>query len=709
MTGGFEMKRVLCVLLAVLTMLSTAVGAFASEEDPAAEVYDIEAEAEAAAEEPAAATAEMPAEEAVQPAADGETEWGYGAGESGSCTGTPIADSDTLLAGYLNEQLGDELFSIGGGPVTDGGTAAGECLEGDNLALYNQVRAAVQDIAAGKTASAVVTLTIPSVAEKSSYTIEDLGLSGTVSLNDALVALYAKLDYDLGLVMAAILSDLPYEMYWYGNRYAWTQPGYYYHTKGNQLTSLEFAESTITLSLSVQTAYAGSGSYTVKTDAAATVTAVNTAKSVVSAAAGKTNYEKLDYYREWICGAVSYDTAAAAGNASDLNPWNVIYVFDGNSSTNVVCEGYARAFQYLCDLTEWDGDVYCLYVSGYMGSGAHGWNVVHMPNGSNYLVDLTNCDTGMIGYPRRLFMVGGAGSASGGYTFCGSKYVYDSTTSGGRTSMWDVYTEDMLMLAGSSYDPEKDDHVHTYGDSTVSKAPTPFETGEKTSVCTTCGDKKTETVSKLTRSGTGWLQSEYTGAYYYFENGAAVKSRWVSTGGSWYYVGADGAMYCEKWLKSGGYWYYLKSDGVMAANELYEVDGVTYGFKSGGAMATGWLQLGNDWYYFASSGAMKTGWLKYNSRWYYLNPRTGIMATGLFTVGDAAYYCDANGIMKTGWVQIGSSWYYFASGGEMYHEQWLKSGGYWYYLKEDGTMAASETLSIDGTAYRFAANGKWVG
>lgn len=29
----------------------------------------------------------------------------------------------------------------------------------------------------------------------------------------------------------------------------------------------------------------------------------------------------------------------------------LIWVFDGDSSTNVVCEGYAKAFQYLCDLS----------------------------------------------------------------------------------------------------------------------------------------------------------------------------------------------------------------------------------------------------------------------------------------------------------------------------------------------------------------------
>lgn len=43
----------------------------------------------------------------------------------------------------------------------------------------------------------------------------------------------------------------------------------------------------------------------------------------------------------------------------------MIYVFDGDEATNVVCEGYAKAFQYLCDL---DGITY-YSVSGTMNGG----------------------------------------------------------------------------------------------------------------------------------------------------------------------------------------------------------------------------------------------------------------------------------------------------------------------------------------------------
>ena len=49
------------------------------------------------------------------------------------------------------------------------------------------------------------------------------------------------------------------------------------------------------------------------------------------------------------------------------------------------------------------------------------WNIVHMSDGRNYLVDVTNCDSGF-----DLFMVGVTGSVSTNYKqYQGIYYVYD--------------------------------------------------------------------------------------------------------------------------------------------------------------------------------------------------------------------------------------------------------------------------------------------
>ena len=72
---------------------------------------------------------------------------------------------------------------------------------------------------------------------------------------------------------------------------------------------------------------------------------------------GRSDYEKLAAYCREICGLVSFDYAATANGVPYGDPWQLVNVFDGDPATNVVCEGYAKAFQYLCDLSEFKGDI----------------------------------------------------------------------------------------------------------------------------------------------------------------------------------------------------------------------------------------------------------------------------------------------------------------------------------------------------------------
>ena len=124
-------------------------------------------------------------------------------------------------------------------------------------------------------------------------------------------------------------------------------------------------------------------------------------------------------------------------------------VFDGDPATNVVCEGYAKAFQYLCDLSEFKGDIVCRTVTGSMNGGDHMWNVVQMEDGKNYMVDVTNCDSGTIGAPDKLLLAGGT-REDGGRAYImplnpGSMaYAY-------RDEQKDLYTDGYLELSGSAY------------------------------------------------------------------------------------------------------------------------------------------------------------------------------------------------------------------------------------------------------------------
>lgn len=121
------------------------------------------------------------------------------------------------------------------------------------------------------------------------------------------------------------------------------------------------------------------------------------AQSIVDLYQDRSDYEKVIAYAEEICALNTYNKEAADSDKKNdysqknINPWRYIYVFDRDPDTNVVCSGYAHAFQYLCDL----GGIECYYVTGSIKEGYHAWNIVVI-DGENYLVDVTACD----GFPE---------------------------------------------------------------------------------------------------------------------------------------------------------------------------------------------------------------------------------------------------------------------------------------------------------------------
>ena len=208
-------------------------------------------------------------------------------------------------------------------------------------------------------------------------------------------------------VLNCLLADCPYELYWFDK----TKEGAMQLSYGLSGNSSEIFITSLTFSFKVAEAYKGADDYTTDiSKTSAVTTAVANANAIVDKYAGNTDWEKLNAYRTEICRLVSYDRSAAEGGVAYGDPWQLVYVFDGDPNTNVVCEGYSKAFQYLCDLSAF-GDVVCNTVTGTMnggkGAGPHMWNIVEY-YGKNYLVDITNCDDGTIGADTALFMVGTA-------------------------------------------------------------------------------------------------------------------------------------------------------------------------------------------------------------------------------------------------------------------------------------------------------------
>ena len=343
--------------------------------------------------------------------------------------------------------------------------------------VYNALAPEIEKVANGTRNSAKFVISNTWTKPKADWGITgDVISSGAVTA-EASAAIRKKINMDA--LLQRLLSTMPYKLYWFDktNGGLAMEYGIGVDSTGNNVTvqnmvvymtvAGDYTDGTTSTGSTTPTQTYNTGVDTTKTGA--TSTAVNNAKNIVNANSGKRDYEKLEEYRKEICRLVSYNDAAAkpgySGGYGD--PWQLINVFDhaDDNGKQVVCEGYAKAFKYLCDLT-WTTSpaVECYLVTGTMsggtgegGSGAgggHMWNVVHI-GGNNYLVDVTNCDTGTIGETDKLFLCGVQEDvASEKYTATKAGtgmsrdvvYEYDAQT------MSD-YTADELKLSGVTYTP----------------------------------------------------------------------------------------------------------------------------------------------------------------------------------------------------------------------------------------------------------------
>lgn len=231
--------------------------------------------------------------------------------------------------------------------------------------------------------------------------------------------------------------------------------------------------TSFSVKIGVDKKYRGSDEYTLSTNAASIASsAKSTADAVISKNLNKGTYDTIKAYADWIADNVSYDHSAARLSASEItdnSPWNAISVFDNDSSTNVVCEGYAKAFQYLMDNTPRfvstgiTSKIVTSTVPVTNGSSSavsgssigvddettgHMWNVVTI-NGKNYLVDVTWYDTDSAVPYRTKYLLGGEDAAESDDT---KLHEYDAPTK-------EFYSYDELELSETAYDKSSTDPV----------------------------------------------------------------------------------------------------------------------------------------------------------------------------------------------------------------------------------------------------------
>ncbi len=368
-------------------------------------------------------------------------------------------DNDELFEAYMEESIFYPLSE-------EEPSWSNPRLEGNDALIYGKLRQYISEVAEGIRTSTVFEITPQDLGiEQMEWTAEDLGISAIVENGEVTQETYDSLGelsaFNFKLIQQALRSDCPYELYWYEKTASTPYtpqlfPSDIEYVNGEWIISI--ADSTLRFSYPVDQEYSA-GEYT--TDPTKVQTAQHAAakaQSIVDAYESYGDYDKLLAYKNEICGLVSYNTPAAADDYDGpIGPWQLVYVFDEDPDTKVVCEGYSKAFKYLFDLSDFRHDIVCSLVSGRMaggtGEGAHMWNIVRMENGLNYYVDVTNCDEGTVGADDLLFLAGTAGSVSDGYTFTFTRGATSTVSYYYTNETRNYYTDEQLTISDTDYTP----------------------------------------------------------------------------------------------------------------------------------------------------------------------------------------------------------------------------------------------------------------
>ena len=250
-------------------------------------------------------------------------------------------------------------------------------------------------------------------------------------------------------ITAGLLNACPLDMFWYQGALHSNGADNYSHPgldvafvcsydSGTKKVTIH----TIIFEFKVASAFKGANDYTISSDAIAKAkTAKANADAIINENKNKSDIDKLIAYKNAIANSATFFDTDSAGEGGGIE-WQMIPVFDNNSSTSAVSDGYAKAFQYLCDNTTFkNSNIFAITAFGLGWTGYHTWNIVHMDDGKNYIVDiLLEKDQKNSAYflggatysanERAYKIVGG----DAGYTFSGdtldfySEYTVYSTT-----------------------------------------------------------------------------------------------------------------------------------------------------------------------------------------------------------------------------------------------------------------------------------------
>ncbi len=327
----------------------------------------------------------------------------------------------------------------------------GKSLNDNEAAIYNSLKTCIAEVARGERKTTQFTL-------QTALTEEQLS-----QLNVSSIIFY-------------LLHDCPFDLYWHDKTLT-TEDG----SAADGVYSKYYEDGRVQFSFKVSQDYRISPDNLYQVNDAR-MDRVNHARqkaqSIVDTYKGSSDYDKLAAYKNVVCELVSYDGAAIV-NGVYGDAYQLISVFDEDPNTNVVCEGYAKAFKYLCDLSTFEHEVRCYTVTGVsdsgQGAGQHMWNIVRIggvSSGEGYLVDATNCDAGTIGESSELFMADNPnGSVDSSYTFYCNGWAPITYTYNAEPR--EIFGSTLLSLSNDGHEEQDSLHNNQENDNTDTPAPTP--------------------------------------------------------------------------------------------------------------------------------------------------------------------------------------------------------------------------------------------
>ena len=347
-------------------------------------------------------------------------------------------DPDALFKGFIRQQMGKN-------PSAQSTKTAYDRLKNLTAAVYRYLVPELYKVATGQRASTRFTIPMKDLGygDRIRWTAADLGVDHVAyndafwtAFNDRVAEIFSSNELDY-----ALMFDVPFELYWSSGCGGHVEYDINVNDDWVDLTGVE-------VRFHVYSEYQDGDEYTMNTNIGATVVnAGNKARAIVAKYKDASDYEKMRGYSKEICELVDYNYDAYEawlnGEYPSYDPYHLLWVFDGDPTTNVVCNGYAEAFQHLCNLTNFKcKTIQCNTVRGYT-QGWHTWNVVQMDDGKNYMVDVTWADAG---WGNRFVLKEADEGTYPKYKHNGYWREYDEET-------MDLYGEKKLAISNQKYVP----------------------------------------------------------------------------------------------------------------------------------------------------------------------------------------------------------------------------------------------------------------